>query len=41
MENPTVYTDFVASVIIEDDSFMNETPDEVRVYDLDGNEMKE
>lgn len=37
----TVSTEFVKGISIEENPFENETPEDVRVYDLDGNEVKD
>ena len=37
----TVNTEFVKGISVEENPFENETPESVRVYDLDGNEVKD
>ena len=33
-------TDFIDGILFEDNMFMYEEPDEIRVYDLDGREIE-
>lgn len=40
-EGATVNTDFVKSISFEENPFENEIPADTKVYDIDGNEVKQ
>ena len=33
------FTEFLKGIIFEEDPYKNETPDEIRAFDLNGNEV--